>query len=131
MKSKYIIIGIVLLPILYLFHNYNPEISHFFPRCPFHSTTGLYCPGCGSQRALHQLLHFNFIEMMKYNALFIIGIGTILYNISIKTLNKLTPKNYYNYLYHPKTPLFLLIMVSLFWILRNIPYSPFTYLAPH
>ena len=28
-----------------------------FPRCPFHLLTGLYCPGCGSQRALHALLH--------------------------------------------------------------------------
>lgn len=28
-----------------------------FPRCPFLTLTGLYCPGCGSQRALHALLH--------------------------------------------------------------------------
>ncbi len=28
-----------------------------FPRCPFHWLTGLYCPGCGSQRAFHALLH--------------------------------------------------------------------------
>ncbi|GAA4347951.1 DUF2752 domain-containing protein [Hymenobacter saemangeumensis] len=28
-----------------------------FPRCPFNLLTGLYCPGCGSQRATHALLH--------------------------------------------------------------------------
>ena len=28
-----------------------------FPRCPFLMLTGLYCPGCGSQRAFHALLH--------------------------------------------------------------------------
>ncbi|MFD1467703.1 DUF2752 domain-containing protein [Hymenobacter caeli] len=30
---------------------------HPFPRCPWQWLTGLYCPGCGSQRAFHALLH--------------------------------------------------------------------------
>ena len=39
-----------------------------FPRCPFKMLTGLSCPGCGTQRAIHQLLHLNFAEALKYNA---------------------------------------------------------------
>ena len=32
--------------------------AHYpFPRCPMLLLTGLHCPGCGSQRALHALLH--------------------------------------------------------------------------
>lgn len=31
--------------------------AHPFPRCPVLTLTGLQCPGCGSQRALHALLH--------------------------------------------------------------------------
>ena len=30
---------------------------HPFPRCMFLTLTGWQCPGCGSQRALHALLH--------------------------------------------------------------------------
>jgi hypothetical protein len=26
-------------------------------RCPFHSATGLWCPGCGMTRALHHVVH--------------------------------------------------------------------------
>ena len=36
---------------------FNPAQSGFYPFCVFHRTTGLLCPGCGSLRALHQLLH--------------------------------------------------------------------------
>ena len=35
----------------------RPPARFPFPRCPFLLLTGLYCPGCGSQRAVHALLH--------------------------------------------------------------------------
>src|SRR3954466_12905048 len=31
-----------------------------FPACPFHATTGLWCPGCGMTRATYALLHGEF-----------------------------------------------------------------------
>lgn len=33
--------------------------------------TGLDCPGCGGQRAAHQLLHGNFAVAFRSNALFV------------------------------------------------------------
>ncbi|HVV70051.1 MAG TPA: DUF2752 domain-containing protein, partial [Verrucomicrobiae bacterium] len=39
--------------------------------CIFHQTTGLLCPGCGSLRALHQLLHGNWVAAFHYNALLV------------------------------------------------------------
>ncbi|WP_416135560.1 DUF2752 domain-containing protein [Aquimarina sp. 2201CG5-10] len=130
MKIKYFLIGAGVLILLSLYYFYNPNGVNFFPKCPFHSLTGLHCPGCGSQRALHQLLHFNFIKTLDYNALYILGIATIIYNLSIKTANKYFKKEYYNYLYHPKTPLFIGIIIIVFWILRNIDIYPFNILAP-
>ena len=35
----------------------DPATNAIFPRCPFLTLTGLKCPGCGSQRAIHCLLH--------------------------------------------------------------------------
>ena len=35
----------------------DPEETRLIPACPFLSLTGLLCPGCGSARALHALLH--------------------------------------------------------------------------
>ena len=41
--------------------------AHFLP-CPFHWLTNLYCPGCGAQRAMHDLLHGRFGEAFGHNA---------------------------------------------------------------
>ena len=122
--------GIGVITLLSLYYLFNPNESGIFPKCPFHSFTGLYCPGCGSQRALHSLLHFDFAGTLDYNALYILGISVISYNLIVEGINKFFGKNYYNYLYHPKTPMFIGIIVMIFWILRNIPLEPFCYLAP-
>ena len=50
---------------------FNPSQSSFYPVCLFHQTTGLLCPGCGSLRALHQLLHGNLAAAFHFNALLI------------------------------------------------------------
>lgn len=39
-----------------------------FPRCPVDVITGWQCPGCGSQRALHALLHGDVASAWHYNA---------------------------------------------------------------
>ena len=36
---------------------FDPTRVGFLPPCPLHEFTGLWCPGCGSTRALHQLVH--------------------------------------------------------------------------
>lgn len=120
----------LLMIIASLYFLFDPMESHFFPKCPFHEVTGLYCPGCGSQRALHQLLHFDFVGVLKYNILFLVGLLVVSYNIVITIVNKYTQKEYYNYLYHPYTPIVTLIFIVIFWILRNIEMYPYVLLAP-
>ena len=60
--------GIVVLAVLGMF---DPSKFSFFPRCPFLLLTGLQCPGCGTQRALHQLLHLHIGEAFRYNAMMV------------------------------------------------------------
>ena len=35
----------------------DPHTSGRYPTCPFHAVTGLWCPGCGGLRAVHDLTH--------------------------------------------------------------------------
>jgi hypothetical protein len=51
---------------------FNPSRHGFYPICYFHSITGLKCPGCGSLRALHELLHGNVLEAVRLNALLLL-----------------------------------------------------------
>jgi hypothetical protein len=38
--------------------------------CIFHQITGFYCSGCGASRALRSILHFDFYQALRYNAIF-------------------------------------------------------------
>jgi len=123
-----LVLGIVLA---FLFFYVNPSNVNFFPKCPLYATTGIYCPGCGSQRATHQLLHLNILGVLQQNILYLFGVLLIAYHLIVTSLNLFFKKHIYNYIYHPKTPIIILIIVIVFWILRNIPYYPFTLLAPN
>jgi hypothetical protein len=51
---------------------FDPTKVAIFPPCLFHQLTGLDCPGCGAQRALHQLLHGHLVAAIRLNAMFVV-----------------------------------------------------------
>ncbi len=130
MTFKHVAIFLLLLGVFILYLNINPSEVDFLPKCPLYFTTGLYCPGCGSQRATHQLLNFNFLGVAQQNLLYVLGLLIFSYHAVILGLNRFFNKTYYNYMYHPKMPIALLVVIITFWIFRNIPTYPFNLLAP-
>ena len=90
--------------------------------CIFHELTGLYCPGCGSSRAIVSLIEFNPYQAFRYNMLVTTLIPFVIIYFFYKYIlyGKKKIPNYIFYL--------LLIITIIFSILRNIPF--FYYLAP-
>jgi|TARA_R110002033_G_scaffold37508_2_gene76508 hypothetical protein len=125
-----IILGVVFFGILLLYFFSNPSSSNHFPQCPFLTATGYYCTGCGSQRALHDLLHLDIIGVAKHNLLFIPAFLLIAYHWFRSYAPVKGKESLPDLLYHPKTPMVLLIIITLFTIFRNIDLYPFTLLAP-
>ena len=50
----------------------DPARHQFYPICYFHAVTGLNCPGCGSLRALHELLHGHLLPAARSNVLLLL-----------------------------------------------------------
>jgi hypothetical protein len=57
----------ILLLGVFILYNINPAQYWFMPKCPFKLITGLSCPGCGIQRAIHAFVHGRFAEAISYN----------------------------------------------------------------
>ena len=92
-----------------------------YPSCVFHDLTGLYCPGCGSTRALYQLLHGNFLTALHDNALTVFFIPFLAYAaVRKEPLSTIRPFWVWGIFY----------LLLAFTVLRNIPLFPFTCLAP-
>lgn len=52
----------------------DPSVAGWMPKCPFKALTGYSCPGCGSQRLIHSLLHLRFYDAFRYNALLFVAL---------------------------------------------------------
>ncbi|MCG6188970.1 DUF2752 domain-containing protein [Maribellus maritimus] len=122
---------ILFIGLAVLFFVLDPTENALFPRCVFHSLTGYYCPGCGSQRAIHSMLHLDFAGVVRNNVLFLPAVLLVVYHYSHPILNKSLNWKLPNILYLKQTPWIILIVIVLFWVLRNIPYIPFSALVPN
>jgi hypothetical protein len=47
----------------------DPNEPGHYPTCPILALTGLYCPGCGSLRAVHALAHGQVLTAASFNVL--------------------------------------------------------------
>lgn len=130
MILKYILGLFVVIILSILYYKFDPEMYNFFPACPFHKYTGFDCPGCGSQRAVHALLHGHILQALNYNVLLVLSLPFLLIHFVLKVLSYFMRKDLtWKIWYKPTTPIFIFVVVMVFWIGRNIPVEPFNYLA--
>ena len=102
------------------------------PPCRFYEITGLYCPGCGAGRALLALLHGRIYAAFRYQPLLMISLPFIVYYIAKVYLEFVFARRLLPF---PKIRnnwfgITVVAVIIAYWILRNIPLVPFSYLAP-
>jgi hypothetical protein len=116
---------LVVLLVLYWF---PPEDHGFYPRCGLYAWTGLHCPGCGSLRAVHHLTHGRVLAAAGSNALLVLGLVAaggyaVLRWAGFRGRLELGGGGV--------RWLFVACVVAvIFGVLRNLPWLPFSYLAP-
>lgn len=50
----------------------DPNEAGHYPTCPFLATTGLFCPGCGTLRAVHALTRGDLATAVDLNVLTVV-----------------------------------------------------------
>lgn len=110
-------------------HNVDPYAAgNPLPSCPLYALTGLYCPGCGSTRCLYSLVHFDLPGALAMNPLLVLSLPLLL----LMLLNGagIRPRLLDPLMRLLAKPMFWLIVLVGYAVLRNLPWAPFTGLAP-
>lgn len=97
----------------------DPAATGLFPPCPFHWLTGWHCPGCGSLRAMHCLLHGDLGEAFAFNPLMMIATPVAVWML-------VNP----SWVYRTWVPWIAFSVLVAYGVARNIPFWPFRLLAP-
>lgn len=108
----------VVLTAIVLYATFDPATNPF-PRCIFLQLTGWKCPGCGSQRALHSLLHLDIAKAWRYNAMLVAAIPVV----SVMFLSQVTKRKMprlYNSLNGRVAIWTSFVLLTGWWMLRNI-----------
>jgi hypothetical protein len=104
----------------------NPSSVVFLPRCPLYTVTGIYCPGCGATRAVHELLRGHWLVALRLNALFTLSLPCL----AMFGLYQWATMDRERNPWKPQWTWAFLGMIVAFGVLRNVPVYPFTLLTP-
>jgi hypothetical protein len=98
------------------------------PPCPLFALTGLYCPGCGTTRALHSLVHFDLPLALTMNPLMVLCLP--LFAWLLADLAGWRPPALERWQARVRDARPWAVVVLGYALLRNLPWPPFAWLAP-
>ncbi len=125
-----ILIALAILGLVLLYFSVAGK-SKILPACVFKKITGLYCPGCGTTRAIYSLIHLDILTAVRCNILFLIYLPLLIYTCILYCVNIYFNKKILKpIIFTPIMCYIVLIIVIVFFILRNLSFWPFYYLAP-
>ena len=127
MNTNKILLAVLTMVIIAFYFFWNPSEITALPLCPFKNLTGMFCPGCGGQRAFHQILHGNFVQAFHSNFLIYLFLPLFLFKISDELFETTISKFFL--LNNNGIWIFLGFLV-IFTTLRNLPFHPFNQLIP-
>ncbi|MEZ3589757.1 MAG: DUF2752 domain-containing protein [Muribaculaceae bacterium] len=117
-RAKVVTGCVALLALVAVYFTLDPSTMRF-PRCPFLVLTGWRCPGCGSQRAVHALLHGDVAAAWRFNAALVAALPLIALLLFAEMTRRRFPDFYRRV---NSTPVIIGCAVAfiLWWVSRNL-----------
>ena len=111
----------MLVAVAFLFYFFDPADEALAPKCPSLLITGYECPGCGSQRAIHDLLHLRIGNAFAHNLLVPIAIPYIILGVYFQYFGGKEKYPKVERMFFGKwAAMAILVIVIVYWILRNV-----------
>ena len=97
----------------FIYNIFNIQLTGIFKPCYFKMLTGYNCPGCGTTRAIQELLNLNIYEAFRYNP--VIGSIALILLILIVAM-------FINAIKRPYTPFRIKLKIWQIVIISLIPF---------
>lgn len=108
--------GIILFYVLI-----DPSQHLWTLKCPLYLFTGIECPACGMQRAIHALLHGNISLSLRHNAFFVISIPYLIALTVAEGMKHLRcGSTFRKWVLHPLAIKTYIVLCIIWGILRNL-----------
>ncbi|MES2923274.1 MAG: DUF2752 domain-containing protein [Verrucomicrobiota bacterium] len=131
-RACWLALGLIALGVAgFLLYQWGPFGQLWLPGCLFHQLTGLNCPGCGMTRAAHATLHGRPGEAFRFNPVGMILLPLACVGVGIELLGWVRGRPLPFRLNVGSSGAWAIVWIVIgFWILRNLPWWPFTLLSP-
>lgn len=124
-----LLLGLGAIGVAVLLAGFDPNAAgSILPPCPFLALTGWLCPGCGSTRALHALLHGDLVRALAMNPLLVIA-SPVLAWMALNAAGANPPGRRLLMPWSANPKSWLVVLLG-YGVLRNLPWMPFSWLAP-
>lgn len=100
------------------------------PGCPFLAVTGRFCPGCGSTRALHHLTNADLGGALSYNPLTVLALPYLVWAWAAWASSTAGGPRLALLPQRRATSVVVAVVIVGFAVARNLPWFPFSALAP-
>lgn len=108
----------------------HERLLGMMPPCLFHRWTGCYCPGCGGRRCVMMLMQGRWLEALHMNAL-VIAMAVGLFCLLAREAWRECSGSGQPFAMTPLRGVLIVVAIVGFWLLRNVPFRPFVWLAPY
>ena len=123
MRSKRVLtallLAVIALALTTAYYFFDPVEVSWMPRCIWKAATGTDCPGCGSQRMVHALMHGDLRSAWNANAYGLCMIPVVLFLLWLEFARARCPRLYAG-VHRPGVIVLLAVSVIAWWIFRNI-----------
>lgn len=108
---------IAALAVIYFF--FDPAQAQWMPKCLWKTLTATDCPGCGSQRMIHALMHADLAEAWRANA-FAVCMIPVMAALFWLELSRSRHADLYRKVHSPWLIAIFVVAVIVWWIARNL-----------
>lgn len=96
------------------------------PVCPTKSLFHVDCPGCGSLRMIYSLMHGDFGAAVRYNAVGVLAVVLLIWSFVAYCLRLWAGRRIKTWQHFRYSAVAVLVVVGVWFLIRNLPFAPFT-----